>query len=164
MNTLVENAKVILLPDADIGGTDTATIDATYWAPAHDARPYHRIYACVRLGTWNAADDLDTVKLQQCTSAAGAGAKDLTTSGAGSTYDYDTTYVIDAVTNTVTFDVPTDLMDSANGFYYVRLYGAETGNTGTDNVSGVIILYGARDKCAERGAAAVAGETAYIVK
>jgi len=161
---LVENAKVILLPDADIGGTDTAAIDATYWAPAHDVRPFHRIYAQLRVGTWNATDDVDTCKLQQCTSAAGAGAKDLTTSGSGSAYDYDTDAPVDAVTNTVTFDLPTDLLDIANGFYYVRLYAAETGNTGTDNVSGAIVLYNARDKYEERGAAAAAGEIVYIVK
>ena len=164
MLNLVENAKVILLPDADIGGTNTAAIDATYWAPAHDVRGFHRIYAQLRLGTWNAADDLDTVKLQQCTSAAGAGAKDLTTSGSGSAYDYDTDAPLDAVTNTITFDLPVELMDIDGGFYYVRLYAAEGGNTDTDNVSGVIALYNARDKYEERGAAAASGVTAYVVK
>jgi hypothetical protein len=164
MNTLVEQAKVVLLPDVDIGGTNTAAEDATYWAPAHDARQYQRIYAQLRVGTFHATDDVDTCKLQQCTSAAGAGAKDLTTSGSGSAYDYDTDAPVDAVTNTVTFDLPTDLLDVKNGFYYVRLYAAETGDTGTDNVSGVIALYGARDRYAARGAAAVAGEIVYVVK
>ena len=164
MNTLVENAKVICLPNADIGGTNTATLDATYWGAAHDARLFHRIYVQLRVGTWNAGDDVDTCKLQQCTAADGTGAKDLTTSGSGTTYDYNTDYPLDAVTNTVTFDLPTDIMDFANGYYYVRLYAAETGDSGTDNVSGVIVLYGARDKYAERGAAAASGETVYILK
>ena len=154
------DAKVILLPDADIGGTNTAAIDATYWAPAHDVRGYHDIYAKVRLGTWNAADDLDTCKLQQCTAADGTGAKDLTTSASGG--DYDTDYPVDAVTNTVVFDVRTSQMDIANGYYYVRLYAAEGGNTGTDNVSGVIILYNAREKQAEKEAAASSGVTVYV--
>jgi hypothetical protein len=154
------DAKVILLPDADIGGTNTAAIDATYWAPAHDVRGYHDIYAKVRLGTWNASDDLDTCKLQQCTAADGTGAKDLTTSASGG--DYDTDYPVDAVTNTVVFDVRTSQMDIANGYYYVRLYAAEGGNTGTDNVSGVIILYNAREKGAEKEGAASAGVTVYV--
>jgi hypothetical protein len=154
------DAKVILLPDADIGGTNTAAIDATYWAPAHDVRGYHDIYAKVRLGTWNASDDLDTCKLQQCTAADGTGAKDLTTSASGG--DYDTDYPVDAVTNTVVFDVRTSQMDIANGYYYVRLYAAEGGNTGTDNVSGVIILYNAREKQAEKEGAASAGVTVYV--
>ena len=154
------DAKVILLPDADIGATNTAAIDATYWAPAHDVRGYNDIYAKIRLGTWNAADDLDTCKLQQCTAADGTGAKDLTTSGSGD--DYDTDSPVDAVTNTAVFDVRTSQMDIAGGFYYVRLYAAETGNSGTDNVSGVIILYNAREKGAEQEGAASAGVTVYV--
>lgn len=157
---LSSDAKVILLPAADIGGTDTATVDATYWAPAHDVRGFHSIYAKLRVGTWNAADDLDTCKLQQCNTAAGGGAKDLTTSASGGNYDTDSP--VDAVTNTVVLEANTADMDLANGFYYVRLYAAETGNTGTDEVSGVIILYDARNKEEELEGAASAGVTVYV--
>lgn len=160
MLKMSHDAKVVVLPTADIGGTNSAAVDATYWAVAHDARLYHDIYAKVMLSTWNAADDLDTCKLQQCTAADGTGAKDLTTSASGG--DYDTDAPIDAAANTVVMEVRTEQMDMANGYYYVRLYCAETGNTGTDNVSGVIILYNARDKYSEREAAAASGEVVYV--
>jgi len=160
MLSMSHDAKVVLLPDADIGGTNTATVDATYWAPAYDVRPYQDIYAKIRLGTWNAADDLDTCKLQQCTAADGSDAKDLTTSGSG--YNYDTDYPVDAVTNTVVLEARAEDMDIAGGYYYVRLYAAETGNTGVDNVSGVIILYNAKEKGKEKEGAASSGVTVYV--
>jgi hypothetical protein len=162
MLKMSSDAEVIVLPTADIGGTDTATIDATYWGAAHDVRGWKSIYAKLRVGTWNAADDVDTLKLQQCTDATGSDAKDLTTSGSGATYDYNTAYPLDAVTNTAVLEADVADMDIAGGFYYVRLYAAETGNTGTDDVAGVIILYDARDQYAQREGAAAAGETVYI--
>lgn len=163
MLSMSHDAKVVILPQCDIGGTNTATQDATYWAPAHDARGYHDIYAKIWVGpTWNAADDLDTCKLQQCTAADGTGAKDLTTSGSGTTYDYDTDYPVDAATNTVVMEVRTSQMDMANGYYYVRAYAAETGNTGEDDIAGVLILYNAREKGAEKEGAASSGVTVYV--
>jgi len=164
MNTLVEQANIIMLPTVDVRNSNSATADATYWAPAHDVRGYHRVFAKVRLSAWNIADSLTTCQLQQCTSAAGAGAKALTTVGTGATYDYNDATPVNAITETVTFDIPTDLLDTANGFYYVRIYAATAGNTGDDFITGVIVPYGGRDRYAERGAAAAAGATVYIVK
>lgn len=163
MLKMSHDAKVEILPEVSVRNSDSATADATYWAVAFDARGYHDIYAKVRIATaWNAADDLLTCKLQQCTAADGTGAKDLTTSGVGSTYDYDATYPIDAVTNSVVLEARTEQMDMANGYYYVRVYCATTSNTGTDEVGAVLVLYNARDKYAEREAAAVEGEIVYV--
>ncbi len=155
------DAKVIVLPEADIGGTNSAAIDAVYWAPAHDVSGFNSIYAKLWVGaTWNAADDVDTCKLQQCTSAAGAGAKDLTTSASGGNYDTD--YPVDAATNTVVLEAKVTDMDIENGFRYVRLYCAEGGNTGEDDVHGVLIIYNAEQKYAQREGAASAGVTVYV--
>ncbi len=157
---LSECAKVAILPTADIGGTDTVAVDAANWGAWHDVADFERIYAKVRLGTWNAADDLDTCKLQQATSEAGAGAKDLTTSASGG--DYDTDNPVDASGNTVVLEANADELDVDGGYHYVRVYCAETGDTGTDEVAGVLILHGARHAFGEREGAAAAGATVYV--
>jgi hypothetical protein len=158
---LSHDAEVHVLPTADIGGTNTATIDATYWGAWHDVKGYSKIYGKLMIGaTWNAGDDVDTCKLQQATSSAGAGAKDLTTSGSG--YGYDSDYPVDAAGNTVVLEARAEDLDVAGGFHYVRLYAAETGDTGTDNVAGVLILYGAVHEEAEKEAAASSGAVVYV--
>jgi hypothetical protein len=157
---LSEQARVIQLSTVDIGGTDTATMDPAGWGAWHDVADFERIYAKVRLGTWNAADDLDTCKLEQATSAAGAGAKDLTTSGAG--LDYDTNNPVDATGDTVVLEANADQLDVDNGYRFVRVLCAETGNTGQDDVEGVLILHSARQQFAEREGAAVAGSRVYV--
>ena len=156
------DAKVIPLPMFSIRNTNSAA-EATVWAVAVDVTGYHEIYAKVVLGlTWNASDDLLTVKLQQCTSAAAAGAKDLTTVGSGATYGYDSDTPLDALTNSVVLEANTQDMDAEGGFKYLRVYAATTSNTGTDEVYGVLILYNARDKYAQREGAASAGVTMYV--
>lgn len=159
MCRLSECAAVTPLPTVDIGGSNTADQDATYWAAWQDMRDYEQVYAKVRLGTWNAADDLDTCKLQQATSAAGADAKDLTTSASGG--DYDTDNPIDATGNTVVLEARKADLDVAGGFRYVRVYCAETGNTGTDNIDGVLIRHCANESYGQREAAASTGAVAY---
>ncbi len=161
MNRLSEEAKVVVLPTVDIGGTDTATMDATYWGGWQDIKGFDRIYAKVRLGTWNAADDLDTCKLQQATTSVGGSAKDLTTSSATGNYDTDTP--IDAAGNTVVLEARAEDLDVDNAFRYVRVYCAETGNTGTDNIEGVLVLDRPNDAYAQREAAAVSGEVVYVI-
>jgi hypothetical protein len=158
---LSSDARIIPLPSVDIGGSDAETVDATNWAPFFDISGFDRVTAVVRLGpTWNAADDLDTCKLEQATSAAGAGAKDLTTSSA--TGDYDTDTPVDAVGDEVILEARADQCDVDNGFHFVRVFVAETGNTGTDEVHASIILHGARYGHAERHRAAAAGSVVYV--
>lgn len=153
MFRMSEDAAVDILETADIGGTNATT-------PWVSMAEYKRIYAKVILGTWDAADDLDECRLEQATSDAGANAKDLTTDGAGA--NYDTGSPIDADGNTVVLEAKAEDLDIENGFKFVRLYVAEGGNTGVDNVSGLLIRYGATFKKKRLEAAAVAGEVVYV--
>jgi hypothetical protein len=159
---LSEDAKLVALPTIDIGGTDSETIGSgTSWETWQDMANFDRVTALVELGpTWNASDDLDVCKLQQATSAAGAGAKDLTTSGSGLDYDSDTP--IDAATNQVVLEARADQLDVDNGFRFVRVFVSEAGDTGTDECHGCLILHSARHGKAERHAAAAAGEMVYV--
>lgn len=151
--SLSNDVAVDFLETADIGGTNASTA----WVSMAD---FDRVYAKVILGTWNASDDLDECRLEQATDDNGAGAKDLTTDAAGG--NYNTSAPVDADGNTVVLEAKAEDLDVANGFTYVRLYVAEGGNTGTDNVTGVLIRHGARYKRNQLEAAAVAGEVVYV--
>ena len=157
---LSADAKIVPLPTADIGGTNAAAVAASTWGAWHDMAGFDRITAVVQLGTWNSSDDLDECRLQQATSNAGAGAKDLTTDASGGDYDTDTP--VDAAGDQVIIEAKADQLDVDNGFQFVRVYAAEGGNTGTDEVFGVLILHAAREKHAEKHGAAVAGSIVYV--
>jgi hypothetical protein len=147
------DVAVDFIETADIGGTNAATD----WVPMTD---FDRIYAKVILGTWNATDDLDECRLEQATDSSGSGAKDLTTDASAG--NYDTANPIDADGNTVVLEARASDMDAEGGFTHVRLYVAEGGNTGTDNVTGVLIRYHARYKRAQLEAAASTGAVVYV--
>jgi hypothetical protein len=157
---LSECAMVVVLPTVSIRNTNSAAAETTYWAAWQDMRDFEHIYAKLQVGaTFNAADNVTTCKLQQATSAAGAGAKDLTTSASGG--DYDTDNPVDAAGNTVVLEARKADLDVTNGFRYVRLYAASTDNTGVDNVEGVLVLHCANEKYAQKEAAAAVGEVVY---
>jgi hypothetical protein len=121
--------------ETDIGGTNTAgSDDALHWTSMVG---FSRVLVAVELGTWNATDDLDTAKIQQASDSAGTGIKDLTSSS--STGNYDTDNPLDADGDKLFFNVRAEDLDAANGFTHIRFYGAETGNTGVDNISCVYI-------------------------
>lgn len=146
--------------ETDIGGTNSAGGDDTlHWVSLENFRSF---MCLVELGTWNAADDLDTCKLEQATSATGTGKKDLTTSASGGNYDTDAP--VDADGDQVILECQADDLDVDNGFCFVRVYLAETGNTGTDNVSAVYVRSGARDAYANLMVAPVAGSKVYVSK
>ena len=147
------DVAVEFLETADIGGTNASTA----WV---SMKGFDAVYAKVILGTWNATDDLDTCKLEQATDSSGTGAKDLTTSGSG--LNYDTANPIDADGDTVVLEAKAEDLDVAGGFTHVRLYVAETGNTGTDNVTGVLIRHCAHNKRAQLEAAAATGSVVYV--
>lgn len=137
MTARLSEELAISLPftETDIGGTNTAGgNDALHWASMIG---FQRALVYVELGTWNAADDLDTAKIEQASDASGTGKKDLTTSG--TTGDYDTDTPIDADGDFIIFDFRAEDLDVANGFTHFRFYGAEAGNTGVDNISCVYI-------------------------
>lgn len=137
----------------DIGGTNANTA----WVSMAE---FEQIYAYVQLGTWNAGDDLDECRIEQAQDASGAGAKDLTTDASGG--NYDTANPIDAAGNFVVLEAKAEDMDVANGYSHVRLYVAEGGNTGTDNIGGFLIRYGAKNKRRQLQGAAATGEKVYV--
>lgn len=160
MGELLSQTLAISFPftETDIGATNTAGSDDTvHWVSMED---YESFLCLVELGTWNSSDDLDTCKLEQATSSAGAGKKDLTTSASGGNYDSD--YPVDADGDQVYLECHASDLDVAGGFTHVRVYCAETGNTGTDNVSAVYIRGRARIKRDELNVAASSGSKVYV--
>lgn len=142
-----------LLETADIGGTNAST----GWVSMEN---FEKVIAYVEIGTWNATDDLDECRLEQATDSGGTGAKDLTTDASGG--NYDTANPVDADGDFVILEAKAEDFDVANGFTYVRLYVAEGGNTGVDNVTGVLIRHGAHAKTAQLNGAAVTGSKVYV--
>ncbi len=160
MGELLSQKLRIDLPftETDIGGTNSAGSDDTvHWVSMED---YENFLCYVELGTWNAADDLDTCKLEQATDSSGSDKKDLTTSASGG--DYDTDYPIDADGNKVILECHASDLDVANGFTHVRVYLAETGNTGTDNVSAVYLRSTGKYQHSELNDAASSGAKVYV--
>ena len=137
----------------DIGGTN----GSSEWIPMAE---FERAFAFVQISAFNATDDLDECRFQQATSSAGAGAKDLTTDASGGNYDTDTP--VDSAGEFVILEIKAEDLDVANGFTHVRLYVAEGGNTGVDNVLGFVIAYGARNKRKQLQGAATAGQKVYV--
>lgn len=144
---------VSLLETADIGGTNAST----GWVSMEN---FQKVAAYVEIGTWDAGDDLDECRIEQATSAAGAGAKDLTTDASAG--NYDTATPVDADGDFVILEADAAQMDVAGGFTFVRLYVAEGGNTGVDNVTGFLLRYDARHKKAAQNGAAVTGSKVYV--
>jgi len=147
------DAVVTLLETADIGGTNASTS----WVPMAE---FDQGYAYVEIGTWNATDDLDECRIEQATDASGTGAKDLTTDASGG--NYDTANPVDADGDFVVLEWKAEDLDVANGFTHVRLYVAEGGNTGVDNVTGVLVRYGSHNKRKQLQGAAVTGSKVYV--
>ncbi len=146
--------------ETDIGGTDTAGAnDALHWVSLAN---FQSFMCVLELGTWNAADDLDGCKLEQATSSTGTGKKDLTTSGSGATYDYNTAAPVDADGDQVILECNASDLDVDNGYKFVRVLASEAGNTGTDNVSAVYIRSNPRDAYNNVNAAAVAASIVYV--
>ena len=150
---LGDDAAVTLLETTDIGGTNAAT----GWVSMAE---FERAFGYVEIGTWNATDDLDECRLQQATDADGTGAKDLTTDASAGNYDTDNP--VDADGDFVILQAKASDLDSAGGFTHVRLYVAEGGNTGVDNVTAFLVRYGARSKHAQKNGAAVTGSKVYV--
>ena len=152
---LSEHASIDLLDLADIGGTNAQNNGG--WL---SMKNYARVMAYVEIGTWDSSDDLDECRLQQATDSSGTSAKDLTSDASGGNYDTDNP--VDADGNFVIIEARGEDMDVDNGFDYVRLYVAEGGNSGTDNVNGVLIRYGYAYPKKELQGAASTGSQVYV--
>jgi hypothetical protein len=116
----------IVLNSVDIGGAaaQTALVDMLN---------SDSVYFNILLGNmsglaagWDGADILDTCRLVQATSSAGAGLKNLGTA---------LTSPALAAGNKVVLEAKADQLDHENGFRYVGVSLAETGNTGVDYVT-----------------------------
>ena len=152
---LSEHATFDLLETSDIGGTN-AQNSGGYLS----MKNYSRVMAYVELGTWNSSDDLDECRLQQATDSSGTSVKDFTTDASGG--DYDTDNPIDADGDFVIIEARAEDLDVDNGFDHIRRYGAEGGNSGTDNVTGVVIRYGYAYPKKELQGAASTGSKVYV--
>ena len=152
---LSEHATFDLLETSDIGGTN-AQNSGGYLS----MKNYSRVMAYVELGTWNSSDDLDECRLQQATDSSGTSVKDFTTDASGG--DYDTDNPIDADGDFVIIEARAEDLDVDNGFDHISLYGAEGGNSGTDNVTGVVIRYGYAYPKKELQGAASTGSKVYV--
>lgn len=152
---LSEHASFDLLETTDIGGTNASNAGGYL-----SMKNYARAMCYVEIGTWDSSDDLDTCKLQQATSSAGAGVKDLTTSGSGSNYDTDNP--VDADGDFVVIEVRAEDMDVDNDFVFLRLLVAEGGNTGPDNVTAVLIRYDYQHARKELQGDASTGSQVYV--
>ena len=152
---LSEHASFDLLETSDIGGTNAQNSGG--WL---SMKNYARVMGYVEIGTWDSSDDLDECRFQQASDSSGTGAKDLTTDASGG--DYDTDNPVDADGDFVILEVRAEDMDVDSGFDHVRLYVAEGGNTGTDNVTGVVIRYGYAYPKKELQGAASTGSKVYV--
>lgn len=152
---LSEHASFDLLETTDIGGTN-ASNGGGYLS----MKNYARACAYVEIGTWNASDDLDECRLQQASDSSGTGVKDLTTDASGGNYDTDNP--VDADGDFVVIEIRAEDMDIDSGFEHIRLYVAEAGNSGTDNVTGVVIRYGYSYPKKEVQGAASTGSQVYV--
>ena len=121
----------------DIGGTDIhGGVATANWI---NMALYDRILFVVEVGpTWNAADQLDDLHVNQASDAAGTGTKALIPA-----VNIDQT-AANTTGERVGLEVTAAHCDTEGGFHWVRLECGEGGNTGTDEVRATAICYGAR--------------------
>jgi hypothetical protein len=150
---LTEHAKFDFIETADIGGTNASTSYVSM-------KNFARAKAHVVLGTWDSGDDLDECRLQQATDSSGTSVKDLTTDASGG--DYDTDNPVDAQNDFVSIEIRAEDLDTDNGFDHIRLYVAEGGNTGVDNVTAVLVRYANAYPQKELQGAASTGSKVYV--
>tara|TARA_R110000824_G_scaffold126285_4_gene285809 strand:+ start:2130 stop:2600 length:471 start_codon:yes stop_codon:yes gene_type:complete len=141
------------LEQADIGGTSATTSYVSM-------EGFNRATGYVELGTFDSGDDLDTCGILQATDSSGTSSKDLTTSASGGNYDTDAP--IDADGNFVIIDIRAEDLDTDNGFTHIALTTAEGGNSGTDNVFGMLIRHDAKHKAKQKNGSASAGAQVYV--
>jgi hypothetical protein len=152
---LSEHASIDMMVEQDIGGTN-AQNDGGYLS----MKNYARALFYVELGTWDSGDDLDECRIQQATDSSGTSVKDLTSDASGGNYDTDAP--LDADNDFCVLEIRGEDLDTDNGFDYIRGYVAEGGNSGVDNVMGVLIRYGYAYPKKELQGAASTGSQVYV--
>ena len=152
---LSEHIDIDLMVEQDIGGTNAQNDGG--WV---SMKNYARALFYVELGTWDSGDDLDECRIQQASDSSGTGAKDLTSDASGGNYDTDNP--IDADGDFVIVEIRAEDMDVDGGFDHIRGYVAEGGNSGVDNVMGVLIRSGYAYPKKELQGAASTGSQVYV--
>ena len=137
----------------DIGGTNAQTD----WV---SVKNFGRVFFIAVLGTFNGTDDVDECRIQQATDTSATGAKDLTSDASGGNYDTDNP--VDADGDFVIIEVRGEDLDVDSSFDTVRGYVAEGGNSGTDNVFGIVARYGYAYPQKELQGAASTGSKVYV--
>jgi|GEM_PF-2548044 len=140
MMKMTDWVRVVDIQDlVDIGGTDIHNgVAAANWI---NLALYDRIMFVVEVGpTWNAADQLDDLHINQASSATGTGTKALVPA-----VNIDQT-AANTTGERFALECTAAHCDVENGFHWVRLECAEAGNTGVDEVRATAICYGARYK------------------
>jgi hypothetical protein len=157
MKRLSEDMKWTVVETYDLGGGNRTS--AYLPMAEHD-----RVMAVIQIGaTWDTNDGLTTAKLVQATDAAGSGSKDLTTSGAGTGYNYNASNKVGVGgAGFVVLEARSTDLDHANGFTHVAVYYASTDNTGVDNVSGFMVVGEAQHSAKQLAGAALANVRAYV--
>ena len=151
-NFFSEDGIITLVDTADIGGTSASSGYVSM-------KGFDRATLYAEIGTWNAGDDLDTLKIQQATDSSGTSAKDLTTSASGGNYDTDNP--LDADGDFAYIEIKAEDLDTDNGFTHINVTAAEAGNSGTDNVTLVLLRYGAKYPAKQLAGAATTGSKVY---
>ncbi len=149
---LSHDAKISIINTTDIGGT---TASLATWM---DMSGHESCYVYVEVGTWDSGDDLDECRIEAASDSSGTGNVEVTTDSATGNYDTDTP--VDADGDFVILEIRNE--DLPVGKPFVNFVLGEGGNTGVDNITGIMILYNAKEKFAEKNAAAVSGEKIYV--
>lgn len=155
MRRLSEHCSIDIMETVDIGGTNAQNQGG--YLPMKN---YDRCMVYVELGTWDSSDDLDEFRLQQASDSSGTGVKDLTTDASGGNYDTDNP--LDADGDFGIIEVRAEDLDVNNDFNHIRLYVAEGGNTGPDNITGFVMRYDYAHPQKELQGAAVTGSKVYV--
>jgi len=121
-----DNVAVAATIDPDVTAASTVTSD---WVDMSD---YHTILAVVMAGTLGTNATVDA-KLEQATSAAGAGAKDIS----GTDITQLTQAGTDQSDSQAVISLQSDALDVANSFQFVRL--SITIGTATSDAGGIIL-------------------------
>ena len=125
----------------DIGGTDIhAGVATANWLDMalFDQLAFYVIVGPTATETWNAADQLDTLHINQASTAAGAGTKALVPA-----VNLDQV-AVNTAGETFCLECTAAHCDTEGGFHWVRLECSEVGNTGADYCVVGVVKYGAR--------------------
>ncbi len=149
---LSHDSKISMINTTDIGGT---SVSLATWM---DMSGFESCFVYVEVGTWDAADDLDTCRIEAASDSSGTGNEEVTTDSATGNYDTDTP--VDADGDFVILEIRNE--DLPVGKPFVNFVLGEADNTGVVNINGFMVLYNAKEKFAEKNGAAVSGEKVYV--